>query len=437
MDELILTKRRNRAYWFLIVASFFLYLVLTSSKNLYSAESLTLANAFGSGAGDKEIRGKLADTMQYYFYTYAVMQVALIFFMKKMNIKWFLTLTLGVSAILTILVGFTDTIGQHYVIYIANGFLQAGIWGCLLKILGVYLPARLLPRATQVMSAGPASAGAASFGVAAAFGDNWRYPFIYLGALVLISVILYYFAVTYMSKFPRENEMRHVVHADGTEEDVCLEDENDFIHLVSKKRVIGFYAVSMLMGFLLTSLYFMINNNLTYYLSDIGGFTDTQSKLLTVFAPICAVVGPFLTVASCEKHRNFILVCAAYFGVALVFATLLLFLFDANVVISLILLVLFLVSVNGGRSVTLSIASLRMRRKIDTGVYSTAVNAISSVASGISPKIIAMVLDANNADRAHGWQISFLIIFAWTLTSVLLLLGSALLVKFINRKKTT
>ena len=437
MDELILTKRRNRAYWFLIVASFFLYLVLTSSKNLYSAESLTLANAFGTGADDKEIRGRLADTMQYYFYTYAVMQVALIFFMKRMNIKWFLTLTLGVSAILTILVGFTDTIAQHYMIYISNGFLQAGIWGCLLKMLGVYLPARLLPRANQVMSAGPASAGAAAFGVAAAFGDNWRYPFIYLGALVLASVILYFFAVTYMAKFPKENEVRHIVHADGSEEDVCFEDENDFIHLVSKKRVIGFYAISMMMGFLFTSLYFMINNNLTYYLSDIGGFTDTQSKLLTIFAPICAVVGPFLTVASCEKHRNFILVCASYFGMALLFATLLLFLFDANVVISLILLVLFLVSVNGGRSVTLSIASLRMRRKIDTGVYSTAVNAISSIASGLSPKIIATILDANNADRTHGWQISFIIIFVWTFTVVLLLIGAALLVKFINRKKTT
>ena len=191
----------------------------------------------------------------------------------------------------------------------------------------------------------------------------------------------------------------------------------------------------MLMGFLFTSLYFMINNNLTYYLSDIGGFTDTQSKLLTIFAPICAVVGPFLTVASCEKHRNFILVCASYFGTALLFATLLLFLFDANVVISLILLVLFLVSVNGGRSVTLSIASLRMRRKIDTGVYSTAVNAISSIASGLSPKIIATILDANNADRTHGWQISFIIIFVWTFTVVLLLIGAALLVRFINRKK--
>ena len=79
-----MTKRRNRAYILLIVSSIFLYIALTGSKNLYTAEKTTLyeLGIFGNLTD-------LASTMEYYFYTYAAMQVALIFFVKKINIKWF------------------------------------------------------------------------------------------------------------------------------------------------------------------------------------------------------------------------------------------------------------------------------------------------------------------------------------------------------------
>ena len=95
-------NKRNFAYYLLIFASIFLYVSLTTSKNLYTAEQTTLLDLgiFGN-------RTDLASTMEYYFYTYAAMQIMLVFFVKKINIKWFLTLTLGSSAILTLLVAFT------------------------------------------------------------------------------------------------------------------------------------------------------------------------------------------------------------------------------------------------------------------------------------------------------------------------------------------
>ena len=87
MEELQ-NKKRNRAYKFLIFATFFLYIILTGSKNLYVAEKTTLQSlgTFGSFTD-------LAATMEYYFYAYAVMQILLVFFMKKINVKWFLTIT--------------------------------------------------------------------------------------------------------------------------------------------------------------------------------------------------------------------------------------------------------------------------------------------------------------------------------------------------------
>jgi len=429
MDEALMTKRRGRAYILLILASVFLYIAITTAKNLYTAEKITL---YGLG-----IFGNLTDlasTMEYYFYTYAVMQIALIFFVKKINIKWFLTVTLAASGVLTLLMPFTDSIAQHYILFAINGVLQAGIWGCLLKVLSVHLPARLLPAANQIMAAGPAVAGAVSYGVAAAFGDNWKTPFMLLGIIVVGSVILYFILVTNMERFPKETELHHVVLADGTEADVSDEEDNDFIGLNSKKRIAVFFAASMLMGFLFTSLHFMVNNNLDMYLKEIGGFSNSVSKLLTIFAPLCAVVGPIMIVRSCERHKNFISVSAFYFGVALLSSLLMMFLFDKSVPVSLALLVVFLVFVNGGRSVTLSIASLKMRNKIDTGVYSTTVNAISSVASGISPKIVTMLLDNSSYGTIESWRISFLVIFIWNFAVVAFFGLFILLVKRLNMR---
>ena len=206
-------KRKTFAYWFLIIATFFMYIVMTGSKNLYVAEKTTMTQAgFNSVA--------LASTMEYYFYTYAIMQVLLIFFVKKINVKWFLASTIAGSAILTILVAFTNTVEQQWCVYVVNGLLQAGIWGCSLKVLGKYLPSDMLPKGNAIMSTGPAIAGVLSYGTAALFGENWKLPFIVLGIALIVAVILFVLSVNIASRYPREKEMHHIVRVDGTEEDV-------------------------------------------------------------------------------------------------------------------------------------------------------------------------------------------------------------------------
>ena len=127
MTDRIVEKKREHAYFLLIFASFFMYIILTGAKTLYTAEKTTLSElgSFGNLTD-------LATTMEYYF------------FMKRMNIKWFLTVTLGISAVITCAVAFTETIEQHYVLYAVNGLMQAGIWGCSLKVLSDSLPMRLL-----------------------------------------------------------------------------------------------------------------------------------------------------------------------------------------------------------------------------------------------------------------------------------------------------
>ena len=422
-------RRREHAYYLLIVVSFLLYIVLTGAKNLYTAEKTTLytTGAFGTLTD-------LASTMEYYFYTYAVMQVLLVFLIKKMNIKWYLTVTLALSALLTALMAFTGQLREHYVLFTVNGFLQAGIWGCSIKVLGLYLPARLLPIANQLMASGPAVAGAVAYGVAALFGEDWRTPFLVLGIALFVFVVLYFIAVTLVSRFPREVHTHTVVREDGSREEVSDEEENDFIHLRSRKRIFWFYVFSVIVGTALTATYFAVNNNLDVFLTEVGGLSNDLAKWLTIVAPLLAALGPVIVVRLCEWHRNFITVCAICFSVSLVLMLLIFFFFEVNVILSLVLLALYLVVVNGGRSVSLSIAALRMRERIDTGVYTTLINAAASIVAGVAPKLITSILDREDLSVSASWQASFFMVLLWNAVIVVALFALRFGVKLLNRR---
>ena len=428
-EEEDVSKRRNFAYGLLIFASFFLYVVLTGAKNLYTAEKTTLYSlgAFGNLTD-------LAVTMEYYFYTYAVAQVLLIFVIKKINIKWYLGITLGLSALITVLMAFTGHIREHYILYTVNGFLQAGIWGCSIKVLGTYLPARLLPLSNQLMASGPAVAGALSYGGAAAFGEQWRIPFAVFGILLFFALVIYFFAVTYVSRFPKEVHTHSVVSEDGTVKEVSDEADNDFIHLKNRKRIVWFYVFSVIGGIALTATYFAVHNNLDMFLKEVGGFSNDVSKWLTVSAPLMAALGPILVVRACERHKNFITVCAVCFSLALAVMGAVLLFFEANAILALALIVLYLVIVNGGRSISLSVAALRMRERIDVGVYTTLINAGASIVAGWAPKLITTILDREDLGIAESWKSSFRVVFLWNLAIVVFLALMIVAVKLLNRR---
>ena len=285
------------------------------------------------------------------------------------------------------------------------------------------------------MTSGPAVAGVVSYGFAAAFGDNWRLPFIILGTLLLLAVGLYFFSVSHVQRFPRVVETHHVIREDGTEADLSDEDENDFIHLDNKKRKIVFYVLSVIMGLAVTGLFFTINNTLDIFLKQIGGFDNTTAKWITVVAPVAIIIGPILCVKVCDKHRNFLAVGVGFFGLSAVFAVLLLFLFDVHIVLSLVLLLAFMVLTNGGRSISLSIAALKLRDKIDVGVCSVLTNAAASIASGVIPKLFTMIIDNPTLSPVENWTNAFTLITVWNVVVVAVLVGLILWIKYINRKK--
>lgn len=412
-------KKRTISYWFLTISIFLLYIVLTGAKNLYNAEKTTMIE-------DGFSQTDLFSTMEYYFYAYATMQIFLTFVLKKINIKWFLSITLTLSSILTVLMAFTNVIVQQWIIYLVAGALQAGLWGCSLKILSLYLPSSLLSKANMLMSSGPAVAGIISFGTAVIFGDNWRTPFIVLGVLTFVCVVLFFISTTIVAKYPRDLSP---FSANETEK------EYDFINLNSKKKIILFYVFSIILALLVTSLFFAVNNTLDLFVKQVGNFDNTKSKLITILAPILIVIGPISIVKICDKHPNFITVALFAFGIALILLAILLTLFKTNLKVFPVMLVvflLFLILTNGGRTISLTISALHLRDKIDTGVYSTIVNASASIASGVAPKLFSLIIN-NSSSVQQNWTNGLFALTMLALLIVVLLTVIQLMIKRSNK----
>ena len=67
----------------LIWASFFVYVLMMGSKNVFTAEMVSLMDAF------KTSKEQTSLAMTYYFITYAIAQFALTFIMPKLNLRLF------------------------------------------------------------------------------------------------------------------------------------------------------------------------------------------------------------------------------------------------------------------------------------------------------------------------------------------------------------
>ena len=81
-------------------ACFFMYVLMMGSKNVYTAELVEIGNIFNVNKSQASL------AMTYYFVTYSIAQIVLFFFMDNINLKWFMTISIFLSGIVTVFVAF-------------------------------------------------------------------------------------------------------------------------------------------------------------------------------------------------------------------------------------------------------------------------------------------------------------------------------------------
>lgn len=395
----------------LIAACFLLYTSMMAAKGVFLAEITYLMKVFSV---DK-YTASLTNT--YYFVAYAGVQVLLFFFIKKINIRKFLIITVPISAVATMLMGRADGIEDMYLLFALCGVFQAGVYAGCNHTLTSCLPSEWLTKANSVMNFGYATGTVVSYAFCALCVkmELWSVPFFVMGAILFAAVVFYYICAKGCARrFGKESTDKKRVES-------C--DSDAFIKVGRGRKKAFFYAIDLVTTFLATSLYYAIMNWISTLLVKVYGQPDHIAIYITILAPMLIAIGPMMTIRACDKEKDFIKVGAIFMLVALPLPLLLSFVYDSVLLVAFVISAAFVVLINGVKAISLSVMAFKLRNEVNTAEYSVIVNATASLAGGIAPTVAGKIIDNG------GWSAYYLAIFAVCLAVTLTLLITDALVR--------
>jgi sugar phosphate permease len=394
----------KKHFYFLIFACCFVWTIMMGSKNIYTAEYIEISRIFGV---DKP-QASLA--MTFYFITYSTAQVLLFFCMDKINIKWFMLISVFLSGLVTVLIALATGLWQLWWILAINGILQAGIWGMCTALLNRYLPTNLKATANMLMNIGMALAGIISYGSASLFTSFRRIdsPFVFFGIILSISAVLLFISVQICEKKKGEN-------ACSLEEGVKVNQVSSLpFTLKTSKRKCLFYVLTFILSFAIHFVFYGTLNWIPNMLQENFAIPEQTAIIVSVLAPLATIFGAIIAIRHCEKYTNFVIVELVYLILATAFALSMIFIYNVNAILSLLVLIIYLIIIQGAVTIIFSVISYKLCDYINTGAHSGLMNAAGGFAAGFAPPIVGAIIETNN-----GWQLSYVFVFALTLIVVL------------------
>lgn len=414
-SELVLRQEKWHKYGkLLIFACVFMYIAEIAAKGVFGAEIATIIVELNT---DK-VNASLANT--YYFVTYGLVQILLCFFVSKLNMNKYMCFTLPIASVLTILMGIVTDITQMWILFALNGVFQAGLWSGLNLTLTRYLPRRLLSIANKLINVSFAIGSVTAYGVSAiCVGVGyWRLAFYILGSIFLTAVIIFILVISKAKNYTGIPDEENI--DDGKKK---VKVDKPFIILDTKKKVAYFYVIGTFLAFIICALYYCLANWLTSFLVDVYSLPQDVSIYISIISPITVLFGPILTLNLCDRNPNIITQALKCTLIILPIPILLVFLYDVNVVLALILFVVFIVIAKGVNSISLSVVTFNMRTQINAGTYSAVSNAAASISAGIVPTIIGGIIDG------AGWQAAFIATFVLVLLCVISMIALNIIIK--------
>jgi len=420
--ELTIDKRHSEWIKYgklLIFACYFVYVAELAAKFVFGAEIATIIVELKT---DK-VNASFANT--YYFIVYGLVQVILSFLMGKIDMRKYLVVTLPFAAITMICMGFATNIEFMWIIFPISGIFQAGLWSGINLILTKYLPACLLNTANRVINTGVAVSSIIAYGMSAVCVSyvGWRMPFFILGTVFLISAVFFAFVVRKTQNYADILDDTTLFNGD---KDI---DNNSLFTLNTRKQTVAFYCISIVMVFLITSVYNSLCNWLPSLLIDVFSFRQDVSIYVSILSPVVMLFGPMLTLWSCARDKNFIRQCLIYSSIILLICILLTFLYQTNVILAVLLFVLYMGLANGIRVIVLSVITFQLHTQINAGTYSAISNAVASVSSGVIPTFFGFLIDS------YGWKNAFSFTIILLGVIIVLLFVLMILVNLMNNRK--
>lgn len=400
-------KKRDRYAKILIWACFAFYTLMLASKNVYTAEIVSLMSVF------KTTKAQTSLAMTYYFVVYAIVQIILSFTMTKVNLRFYLTITGIMSALLTIMMGFAPNITTLYILCAVNGIMQAGIYSGCMSVLAKYLPNYMLPSANRIMSMGAAFYAVLAYGVPSLFVGFglWNVPFILLGVIFFISTIVFFLMVGKMKKFS-------TVDTPKITKTTVVENEKPIIQIKGKKGVAIYFTIMLTLTLFSMTGHYSVLNWIPNMLTDVYSMPESFSILITLVGPAVSLAGSLACINLCQKYKNLFYVGGTFMIIGTICFIPMIFAFDCNIILAVVLIIIYLTMSAGARAILSGIIAFKMRARIDSGSYLAAYNGVASVIAGVIPPLIGLLIDAFPGVQGYGVSYLFTTVF-----NVLFILG--------------
>ncbi len=290
-----------------MLACMIFYITSTSVKGIFASETRYLIEIWKL----TQAQVQLANT--FYFITYGAVQILMFIFMSKINVQKYTFITIPISAIISMLMGLATNIQMMWVLFALVGVFQASIFCAVNYLLTKHLPIKLLPTANKWIASGYAIGTAFSYVVSALFvGFNlWRVPYFLINGVLLISLVWVIYETKIITKFSKINRKldnkQLLSDSNNTNNNLPLSKaKRPIVTLSSKKRKVIFYVTILTISLIINGIYYGAMNFVTSVLVDIYAFPQDASIYVATIVPIVIILGPMITISSCEKHNDFI-----------------------------------------------------------------------------------------------------------------------------------
>ncbi len=392
----------KRTSWLLIASCAFVFMMSIAIKWVYNSSLISIRAEYGLTYSQTRIGSAI------YYVSYAVFQVLLAIFIKKINIKKVFFISIILSSVTYTLLAFVGNLWVLWSVMAINGALQAPHWSGCIYFIAKYMRKEYVGKANAFLAITNPLGTALSAGVVALFVyfNAWKLSFVVFGVGMILSAFLFKYAELQAEKHLGAVEVKRRPTA-GANAGVSY----------SKKEKRSFLLIVLYVAFcsmIATGVGNAVKSSLSDLLFDVHNLNESLSILITIFLPLLAAAFKIFAFKLCDRQNgdvakvNLWLACGGVLfvgGLSLTFA---------NSLVACIILPVF------AYSVILSIASifgsyfsLRMRDKFNPGATSAITNAFGSVGTGCMPYLSALFLDIGGL---KGYRLNFLFLFALMVT---------------------
>ncbi len=385
-------KRLNRYYGFLIFIMLFLYATTMLVKQVFIAETVELIDVFNTTAT------KISLCNLFYYTAYAISQAVLSIFIDKINIKYYVSITTGLSAIGYALIAIIGRNGGGitflYISFTLIGILQAGVFGSCIKIFSMYLSEKMYILAVRILTIITIVSLIGAYLVCSYYVaiQRWDIPFIIFAVMLLIAVVLFFTLINRTAK-----KILSLGHVSDSKQDI------DYSHQSkSFKKIEGGYFTFICAILLLCHLlHYSLNSWMPTILYDNFNLDKSYSILLSVSVSIAVGLSTNVGISLFKDSKSPFIKTSYFYIVSIVCAILLIFLYDKIMIVSLLLCLICLSTISIARGGYNSVNSYKVRHIVDPGKYSMIGNAAASIAAGSAPTLFSLLFEN------FGWSFAF------------------------------